>query len=58
MKKETDAERVRRAIAERDSEELLWALDYARNRAQSAPSDELRRYWDQIIQRIETASAS
>lgn len=57
MKKLTDPERVRRAIAERDSEELLWALEYARGRARSAPSDEVRRYWDQIVERIETASA-
>jgi hypothetical protein len=55
MKKLTDGERVRRAMATGDTTELEWALGYTRERLEAADSDSIRRYWIEIVRRVEEA---
>ena len=55
MKTITDGERVRRAMASGDAAELEWAAGYTRGRMEASESDSIRRYWVEIVRRIEEA---
>lgn len=54
MKSTADAERIRKALGSRDKVELEWALSHARERA-DASDEELKKYWEEVVRRIESA---
>ena len=53
MKKMTDPERVRRALASAEASELAWALEYAQGKLAGAKDERLREYWGRVVGRIE-----
>jgi hypothetical protein len=54
----TPADRIRKALETRDAAELQWSLDHARARVDSAPDENIARYWKKVVERIEEAAPS
>ncbi len=54
MRTITDAERVRRALNSGDVAELEWARDHVQTRADAAPADDVKKYWLEILRRIDS----